>query len=630
MALSEETKAIIDRLKAEGDLIRNSGTNSVKSVNLKLEKFEGIFNSINTNIAEQTDMMRAQLGLAAEAQERLKTKEQFEEIAPQVAPQTNDSTDDQKPLSEVGNKGGDAIAKMLSLKNLAMIGAGGFVLANVMKGFVEESGGMGAILKDMGIPVEDIKQDWGEFKEDMSLIREDARKVRVFFGKVAKGIEEFVDNPLSIFGLGLGVGALFGLGKDIGGSGADVPGKADAKKRMNLLRGRLLFGAVGLALLAGDEIAKYIGDMVLPSGWETTNYGDFLKGTGAVAEGALLGYSIGRFFGPYGAIAGAVIGAGLAFGNVLSDWITKRNAEKETEFLDRFEEINQILVDSNRPLSEDEKAELQSLADESRNRLRDATSDAARQQIEAAAKIIEDRLLEEVGDKEIGMFGRGDDFDAEMRAAFARFYDPDESGKSAGDESGIRAMAERIGQQYDDGSWLDHLLWGDRNEFIKRSLEGGLSNYFYDSSDPNRIQRLMDTDRMKLIRENFSAQLGEGGRFNSFRSGTTGFQNFGSGEYAILHGKEAVVPFNTAAGQFLNNYFTENWQPKLDSANRTAAVSNFGGMGGAPIVINNTPVVAPQTITTSAGGSTVNVTNASFGGGGGGSASPYNLSGGIN
>ena len=42
MALSENTQAIIDRLKAEGDLVRNSGTNSVRSVKFKLDKFENI------------------------------------------------------------------------------------------------------------------------------------------------------------------------------------------------------------------------------------------------------------------------------------------------------------------------------------------------------------------------------------------------------------------------------------------------------------------------------------------------------------------------------------------------------------------------------------------------------------
>ena len=80
--LSPETQAIINRLKAEGDVVRNSGTNSVRSVKFQLEKFESIFNVISNNISEQTDMMRTQLGIQGEAAERLKTKEQFEEIAP--------------------------------------------------------------------------------------------------------------------------------------------------------------------------------------------------------------------------------------------------------------------------------------------------------------------------------------------------------------------------------------------------------------------------------------------------------------------------------------------------------------------------------------------------------------------
>lgn len=63
--ISEETKAIIDRLKAEGDLIRNSGTNSLRSVKIELSKFEKVFNVISSNVVEQTEMMRSQMGIAA-------------------------------------------------------------------------------------------------------------------------------------------------------------------------------------------------------------------------------------------------------------------------------------------------------------------------------------------------------------------------------------------------------------------------------------------------------------------------------------------------------------------------------------------------------------------------------------
>ena len=35
---SADTQAIIDRLKAEGDLARNSGTNSIRSVKINLDR----------------------------------------------------------------------------------------------------------------------------------------------------------------------------------------------------------------------------------------------------------------------------------------------------------------------------------------------------------------------------------------------------------------------------------------------------------------------------------------------------------------------------------------------------------------------------------------------------------------
>ena len=51
--MTADTKAIVDRLKAEGDLIRNSGTNSLRAMNVKLDKFDGLFLSIIENLIEQ-------------------------------------------------------------------------------------------------------------------------------------------------------------------------------------------------------------------------------------------------------------------------------------------------------------------------------------------------------------------------------------------------------------------------------------------------------------------------------------------------------------------------------------------------------------------------------------------------
>ena len=100
--LSQETQAIIDRLKAEGDLNRNSGTNSVRSVKIKMDQFQGLFESISANIIEQTAIMQSNAGMAVEALEREKSREQFEEL---VAPDKNKpDSDDKKPLAKSAKK----------------------------------------------------------------------------------------------------------------------------------------------------------------------------------------------------------------------------------------------------------------------------------------------------------------------------------------------------------------------------------------------------------------------------------------------------------------------------------------------------------------------------------------------
>ena len=52
-ALSPETEAIVKRLKSEGDLVRNSGTNSIKEIKINLEKFADAFTAIKLS-SEQT------------------------------------------------------------------------------------------------------------------------------------------------------------------------------------------------------------------------------------------------------------------------------------------------------------------------------------------------------------------------------------------------------------------------------------------------------------------------------------------------------------------------------------------------------------------------------------------------
>lgn len=141
MAVSEETQAIIDRLKAEGDLIRNSGTNSLRVMTIKLDKFEGLFTSINRQLVAQTDLLRAQAGLAAQARRNEETRRQYEELTPPTV--GNDSSPatsgpgrsgTERRIDDVARK----LSSALSLKNLAVGAAGMFVGYNFLKGFINE------------------------------------------------------------------------------------------------------------------------------------------------------------------------------------------------------------------------------------------------------------------------------------------------------------------------------------------------------------------------------------------------------------------------------------------------------------------------------------------------------------
>ena len=143
--LSAETVAIIDRLKAEGDLVRNSGTNSLRSMNIKFDKFQGLFQSINANVIEQTNLMQKQMGLAVDASERLRTQEQFDEVQqPSVVPETNNDSEkatDAK-IEGMGDKIASAITMknaMGTMKNLAIGAASAFVGYNLLKGFIDEN-----------------------------------------------------------------------------------------------------------------------------------------------------------------------------------------------------------------------------------------------------------------------------------------------------------------------------------------------------------------------------------------------------------------------------------------------------------------------------------------------------------
>lgn len=235
--MSNETQAIVDRLTAEGQLIRNTGTNSIKSVSIKLDKFEGIFNTISNNIAESNDLVRMQLGMATEAQERLRSKEQYDEIDPKKTPAEPEDSD-KDTTNETIDKIGDKIERAFSfkgaletMKNMAVIGAGLFVGYNLLKGFVDEKtdGGwseMEQSIKDtdwagMKTSISELPGKLNTMFDDVSKMTSDITKSLEGLAPSIETFKTFLDNPVAAFLTGglegaIAVGIARGLAGEAG------------------------------------------------------------------------------------------------------------------------------------------------------------------------------------------------------------------------------------------------------------------------------------------------------------------------------------------------------------------------------------------------------------------------------
>tara|TARA_Y100000389_G_scaffold96715_1_gene93360 strand:+ start:3301 stop:5058 length:1758 start_codon:yes stop_codon:yes gene_type:complete len=134
--MSPETEAIIDRLKREGQLTRNSEGNSIKSIKMNLEKFTEAFSAIQTNTAETAKILSDSF------------VDSSTEVIKKVDETLTDMTDEQKAAELQRRK--DVKAKAVADKeNAREKGSAEIGLKNILsKGLGKISDGFAAVKKD--------------------------------------------------------------------------------------------------------------------------------------------------------------------------------------------------------------------------------------------------------------------------------------------------------------------------------------------------------------------------------------------------------------------------------------------------------------------------------------------------
>jgi len=332
---SEQTEAIIDRLKREGQLLRNSGKNSIRQTNVELEKFSVAFDSISDAIADQSSILDGMQGLAQDQAETAKRNADLAELddgesetAKEIR-MLREKADLFRAKSDLKEaKGPGLLDKLIGggarslLKNLAIFAGGGYIAFKVIKGFVNE-------MTDGGFDrfMEDIKNF--DFAGLGQTLLEFGTTAVEFIGQAGAGLQSMItyfDDPLKILtGLAasaVGAKLITSIGTSIAGKAiaslvTGMPGAMSGAAGKGM--GKAMMGALGVAgLIYAEDIASFIRGEARNA--DIKNF-DLRESATSVGISAGAGATLGMMFGPKGALVGAVAGFAYGLGKEVYDFI---------------------------------------------------------------------------------------------------------------------------------------------------------------------------------------------------------------------------------------------------------------------------------------------------------------------
>ena len=573
---------IVERLKAEGQLTRNTGTNSIRAVRIQMDKFEAIFETISEQVTLQTkllaDMVETsmdQLRINAETSEREKVRQQREDLA-DAQEEDRDEPDDAAPAR--AEREGPGLFSMLSgmgisklLMGGALLGAGMFAAYNIAKGFVDERTGGGWSAFEETLTSTLSEMDWQGLKNDILSIGTTVKELSIKLAELLGAIIGFIENPWSLFAIGAGVGAF-------------TAGKFATKAALGALFGTSAAsaGAAGTFGALGGALGKALGFSLKR----------LVPGLGFImpdelGDGTLSGRAAEEL------AAQGVTPPNEAIRNVspeLYDRLYREYDEKLQAEMDRFSAMAMEVAAAEEGAAAaartpDEIARLDAL------QAQNIENDRIAAEIRRSADLLEaaNDSIENQGFNFLGMNIRGTNLD-DMRESL---------GDTAADAFGETMSYKANPYNVEIGL-----------EMLRR--------------------RVLSGNELTPEESRFIKALREATSGREYKRGTKGFQDFGPASFAILHGREAVVPEETPAGRFLNQFFNEDFSPKMSRANLEEEVSTVAsGSVNMPIIVNNSPTVAPI-INNVQGGPNINSTSIFGSGGGDRSRNPYGITNGAN